>query len=117
MFAEAFPHLADSPSLVWVVAAISLHIVNTFIGLYMAFRNKTRALVRIHLMLYFGILFSLAMFLVMNEVHGNNTIWDYGIGLYFITILPRSAKWDIMVHALVAVVGLTLLPVLILLLI
>jgi hypothetical protein len=37
------------------------------------------------------------------------------IGLYFITLIPYSKRWDILVHALVAVVGLTLLPLLIVL--
>ena len=115
MFAEVFPQVASSPSLIWVVAAIGLTIVNTFIGLYMAFRVKTPVLVRIHLLFYSGILFSLASFLVLNGIHGENTLWDYGVGLYFITLLPWSVKWDVLAHGLVAVVGLTLLPVLILL--
>ncbi len=115
MFAEAFPHVANSPSLIWVIATICLHIVNTFVGLYMAFRKITPSLLRIHLVLYGAMLLTLALFLVLNQVHGDNTVWDYGIGLYFITLLPYSAKWDILVHGLCAVVGLTLLPVLILL--
>ena len=115
MFAQAFPNVVNSPSLIWVVVTICLYIVNTFIGLYMALRRSTPQLVRIHLFFYVGILFSLLMFLVLNQVHGENTLWDYGIGLYFITILPLSVKWDIMVHGLCAVVGLTLLPVMILL--
>lgn len=115
MFAEAFPHVANSPSLIWVIAALCLHIVNTFVGLFMAFRKTTPPLLRMHLVLYGAILVSLALFLVLNGVHGENTVWDYGIGLYFITLLPYSGRWDVMVHGLVAVVGLTLLPVLILL--
>ncbi len=115
MFAEAFPNIANSPSLIWVVSAICLHIVNTFLGLTMAFHKTTPARLRMHLVFYCTILLSLSMFLVLNWAHGDNTIFDYGAGLYFITILPLSVKWGIMVHGLVAVVGLTLLPVLILL--
>ncbi len=115
MFAEAFPNIANSPSLVWIVATICLHIVNTFIGLTMAFHKSTPSRVRMHLVFFCCILLCLSMYLVLNGVHGENTIFDYGVGLYFITILPRSVKWDILVHGLVAVVGLTLLPVLILL--
>ncbi len=115
MFAESFPNIANSPSLVWVIAAICLHILNTFLGLIMAFHKITRQRVRLHLILYVSILLCLSLFLVLNGVHGNNTIFDYGVGLYFITILPLSVKWDIMVHGLVAVVGMILLPALILL--
>lgn len=115
MFAKVYPQVAASPSLIWIVAAIGLNIVNTFVGLYMAFRAKTPSLIRVHLVLYGAILISLASFLVLNGVHGENTVWDYGVGLYFITLLPWSGKWDVLLHGLVAVVGLTLLPVLILL--
>ena len=114
MFAEAFPHITESPSLIWVVAAIGLHIVNTFVGTTMAFFTKNRSLVRAHIALYVGILVSLAMFLILNQVHGENTVWDYAIGVYFITLLPVSAKWDALLHAGVATLGLILLPVLIL---
>ncbi|MFQ5481109.1 MAG: hypothetical protein ACE5ER_00010 [Nitrospinaceae bacterium] len=115
MFTEVFPQVSASPSLIWVVAAIGLHLVNTFLGLYMVFRRKTPRLIRIHLMVFAGVLVSLAMFLILNGVHGENTVWDYAIAIYFITLLPLSAKWDVTVHGVAAVTGLTLLPVLILL--
>ncbi len=51
----------------------------------------------------------------MNGVHSENTIWEYLIGLYFITLVPLSRKWDMLIHGLIAIVGLTLLPLLILL--
>ncbi len=115
MFADAFPQVSESPSLIWVVAAIIFNMVNVFMGLYMAFFKKDPRLIRAHLFLYIAILFCLVLFLVMNGVHSENTIWEYLIGLYFITLVPLSKKWDVMVHALVSIIGLTLLPVLILL--
>ena len=115
MFAEAFPNIANSPSLVWVIAAICMHILNTFLGLAMVFHKTTPSRVRLHLVFYCSILLCLSLYLILNGVHGDNTIFDYGIGLYFITILPLSVKWDVMVHGLVAVMGMILLPVLILL--
>ncbi len=115
MFASAFPQVSDSPSLIWLVAAIIFNIFNVFLGLYMAFFKKDRRLVRAHLFLYIAILICLTSFLVMNGVHSENTIWEYLIGLYFITLVPLSHKWDVMVHALVSIIGLTLLPLLILL--
>ena len=44
-----------------------------------------------------------------------NTLLDYLICLYFITIVPYSKRWDVLVHAFVGAVGLTLLPLLIVL--
>ncbi len=115
MFADVFPQVSDSPSIIWVVAAILFNMANIFLGLYMAFFKKAPRLVRVHLVFYFTIVICLALFLVMNGVHSENTIWEYLIGLYFITHVPLSIKWDVLVHALVAIVGLVLLPLLILL--
>jgi hypothetical protein len=115
MFANVFPQVSDSPSLIWVIAAVIFNIVNVFLGLYMAFFKKEKRLIRAHLYLYIAIVTCLVFFLVMNGVHSENTIWEYLIGLYFITLVPMSRKWDILVHALIAIVGLTLLPLLILL--
>jgi heme A synthase len=98
-----------------VVAAIIFNIVNIFLGLYMAFFKKEPRLIRMHLYLYITILICLVLFLVMNGVHSENTIWEYLIGLYFITLVPLSRKWDVLIHALIAIVGLILLPLLILL--
>jgi len=110
-----FPQIAESPSLVWLVAALCFHILNVFLGLAMAFLQKARQFRRIHGILYGVIVFCLGYYLVLNNVHGENSIWDYLVGVYFITLVPLSRKWDVMVHALVTVVGLTLLPLLILL--
>jgi hypothetical protein len=115
MFADVFPQVSASPSLIWVIAAIIFNILNVFLGLYMAFFKKAKGLVRTHLYLYITILICLGLFLIMNGVHSENTIWEYLIGLYFITLVPLSHKWDVLVHALIAIVGLTLLPLLILL--
>ncbi len=115
MFANVFPQVSDSPSLIWVIAAIIFNTANIFLGLYMAFFKKEPRLIRTHLYLYITIVICLVLFLVMNGVHSENTIWEYLIGLYFITLVPLSRKWDILIHALIAIVGLTLLPLLILL--
>ena len=115
MFANVFPQVSASPSLIWVVAAIIFNIINVFLGLYMAFFKKGKSLVRTHLYLYIAIVVCLTLFLVMNGVHSENTIWEYLIGFYFITLVPMSRKWDVLIHALVTIVGLTLLPLLILL--
>ena len=40
MFADVFPQVSESPSLIWVVAAIIFNIVNVFLGLFMAFFKK-----------------------------------------------------------------------------
>ena len=109
------PKIASSPSLVWIVSAIGFYIINIFLGLFMAFRKRTAQSLKIHRLLFYTIVFCLGYYLLMNQVHDENSWLDYLIGLYFITLIPYSKRWDILVHALVAVVGLTLLPLLIVL--
>lgn len=115
MFASVFPQVGSSPSLVWVVTAMGLNIVNLFIGLGMALQNKKKTWLRTHLVMYISILVCLTLYLVMHGIHSENSVWDYAICLYFITLVPISRKWDVMYHGLVTVLGLILLPVLILL--
>ena len=109
------PKITSSPSLVWIVSAIGFYIINIFLGLFMAFRKRTAQSLKIHRLLFYTIVFCLGYYLLMNQVHDENSWLDYLIGLYFITLIPNSKRWDILVHALVAVVGLTLLPLLIVL--
>jgi len=111
---ELFEQVRASPSLIWVAAAICLHIMNVFLGLAMAFQKKTKSMIRVHAVLYAAVLASLIAYLVLNGTHGDNSLLDYGVGLYFITLVPLSRKWDVVVHAFITVIGLVLLPMLIL---
>ena len=115
MATELFPNLSSSPSLIWLVPAIGFHVINIFLGAFMAFHKKTTLIIRAHGYLYFGVLSCLIIFLVMNQIHGGNTIWDYLVFAYFITLVPFSKRWDPLIHAFITLVGLTLLPVLIIL--
>ncbi|MFQ5449679.1 MAG: hypothetical protein ACE5E9_03570 [Nitrospinaceae bacterium] len=112
---ELIEKITASPSLPWVFTAIGFHVINAFLGTFMAFVDRTDLLVKIHRWVYISVLVSLAGFLVLNHIHSANTPWDYLIFIYFITIIPISKRWDVLVHALFSIVGLTLLPVLILL--
>ncbi len=109
------PKITSSPSLIWVVAAIGFYILNIFLGLFMAFRKKTVQSLKIHRLLFYTIAFCLGYYLLMNQTHDNNSLLDYLICLYCITVVPFSKRWDVMVHAFVGAVGLTLLPLLIVL--
>ena len=115
MESTIIPKITSSPSLVWVMAAIGFYILNIFLGLFMAFRKRTVQTLKIHRLLFYTILFCLGYYLLMSQTHDDNTIMDYLICLYFITIVPFSKRWDVMVHALVVALGLTLLPLLIIL--
>ncbi len=109
------PKITSSPSLIWVVAAIGFYILNIFLGLFMAFRKKTEQSLKIHRLLFYTIAFCLVYYLIMNQTHDENTLPDYLVCLYCITVVPFSKRWDVLVHAFVGAVGLTLLPLLIVL--
>ncbi len=94
---------------------MGFHMLNAFLGAYMAFFKRAKPLIRIHALLYGCVLVCLIGFLIINHRHFHNTVWEYLIFGYFITVVPISKRWDVMLHALFATVGLTLLPVLILL--
>lgn len=81
----------------------------------MGFFRRGRSLLRIHGVLYLAVLLSLAFFLVLNAIHAGNSIWEYLICAYFVTIVPLSKRWDAVLHAFFTVIGLLLLPVLVLL--
>ena len=108
-----FPKIIASPSLVWVFKAMGFYLINIFMGLFIAFQKNTAQTLRIHKLMYYSITFSLVYFLIMNQTHHENTCIDYIVVFYVVAIVPLSKRWDILVHALFAVVGLTLLPLLI----
>jgi len=107
--------ITSSPSLPWVFAAIGFHIVNIFLGAYMGFFKRTKPLLRTHLSGYLAVVACFLGFLVYQRIHSGLTIWEYLIFLYFITVIPLSKRWDVLLHAFLSIVGLTLLPVLVLL--
>ena len=115
MATELFPTLSSSSSLIWLVPAIGFHVVNIFLGVFMAFQKKTTTIIRVHGFLYYGVLICLINFLIMNQIHGENTIWNYLVFAYFITVVPISKRWDVLIHAFISLIGLTFLPVLIVL--
>ena len=112
---DFFSNILASPSLVWIVTAMGFYLVNIFLGLFIAFQKKTVDTRKIHRYLFYSIAFCLIYFLIMNQTHNENTLIDYSVVLYMIALVPFSKRWGSLVHALVALMGLILLPLLIVL--
>ena len=108
-----FLKILSSPSLVWVLAAMGFYLINIFLGLYIGFQNKTAQTLKAHKYLFYAIAFCMIYFLVINQAHHENTWIDYAVGFYIIGLVPFSKRWDVVIHALIATIGLTLLPLLI----
>ncbi len=107
--------ITSSPALPWVFAAIGFHILNIFLGAYMAFLKRTKPLIKAHLLGYLAVLICFMGFLICQRINYRLTIWEILIFFYFITVIPLSKRWDVLLHAFLSIVGLTLLPVLVLL--
>jgi hypothetical protein len=112
---EIFSKILSSPSLVWVVAAMGFYLINIFLGMFIAFQKNTVENRKIHKYLFYSIAFCLVYFLIMNQTHHENTLIDYAVVLYMVALVPFSKRWDVLVHALIAIIGLILLPLLIVL--
>ena len=109
-----FPHkILSSPSLVWIVATMGFYLINIFMGLFIGFQKKTLQNLTIHRYLFYSIVFCLIYFLLMNQIHHENMWIDYAVVFYVVAFVPFSKRWDILAHAIIAVVGFTLLPLLI----
>ena len=107
--------ITSSPSLPWVFTAIGFHIVNIFLGAYIGFFKRTKPLLRTHLAGYVAVVACFLGFLILQRLHSGITVWEILIFLYFIIVIPLSKRWDVLLHAFLSIVGLTLLPVLVLL--
>ena len=105
--------ILSSPSLVWILAAMGFYLINIFLGLYIGFQNKTAQTLKAHKYLFYTIAFCMTYFLVMNQTQHENTWLDYAVVFYIIGVVPFSKRWDVLLHAMIATVGLTLLPLLI----
>ena len=108
-----FLKILSSPSLVWILAAMGFYLINIFLGLYIGFQNKTAQTLKAHKYLFYAIVFCMIYFLVMNQTHHENTWIDYAVVVYILGLVPFSKRWDVVIHALIATIGLTLLPLLI----
>ena len=112
---EIFSKIMSSPSLVWVAAAMGFYLINIFLGMFIAFQKNTVDTRKIHKWLFYSIAFCLVYFLIMNQTHHENTLIDYAVVLYMVALVPFSKRFDVLVHALVAVLGLIIMPLLIVL--
>ena len=108
-----FLKILSSPSLVWILAAMGFYLINIFLGLYIGFQNKTAHILKAHKYLFYTIAFCMICFLVINQTHHENMWIDYAVFVYILGLVPFSKRWDVLIHSLIATVGLTLLFLLI----
>ena len=115
MLSEIISKIDTSSPIMWAVWAIGLHITNTALGIYMALAGRREWARTVHRALFLSVIACLIAFIIFHYFKGRVGIMDYAVAIYFIFAIPASKRQPPMIHAFVASVGLTLLPLLILL--
>ena len=115
MLSEIISRIDTSAPIMWAVWAIGLHIMNTALGIYMALMGRREWAKKVHQALFLSVIACLLAFILFHYFEHRVGVMDYAVTIYFIIAIPASKRQPPMIHAFVATVGLTLLPLLILL--
>jgi hypothetical protein len=115
MLSEIISRIDTSSPIMWAVWAIGLHIANTALGIYMALMGRRKWARTVHRSLFISVLVCIFGFIISYYFEGRVGFMDYLVAIYFAVAIPVSKRQPPMIHAFVATVGLTLLPLLILL--
>ncbi len=115
MLSEIISRIDTSSPIMWAVWAIGLHLTNTALGIYMTLMGRREWAKKVHRGLFLSVLVCIIGFIISYYFKGRVGIIDYAVAIYFIFAIPASKRQPPMIHAFVATVGLTLLPLLILL--
>jgi len=115
MLSEIISRIDTSSPIMWAVWAIGLHLTNTALGIYMALMGRRKWAKKVHRGLFLSVLVCIFGFIFSYYFKGRVGFMDYVVAIYFAVAIPVSKRQPPMIHAFVATVGLTLLPLLILL--
>ena len=102
---EVFSH----PSFLTILATILIVIANIMIGVSMLPKDKRKTRYQIHRVVYGAVLISLGVFLAVTHRLLGNSLFNYFVMAYFLTVIPLSRRWNVTAHAIIASVGLVLL--------
>ncbi len=102
---EIFSH----PSFLTILLTILMVIANIIVGVSMLPRDVRRKRYQFHRAVYGAVLISLGGFLFVTHRLIGNSLYNYGVLVYFLTVIPLSRRWNITAHAIIASVGLVLL--------
>ena len=102
---EVFSH----PSFLTILATILIVIANIMIGVSMLPKDKRQKRYKIHRIVYGAVIVCFAVFLIVTHRLLGNSLFNYFVMAYFLTIIPLSRKWNVTAHAIVSSVGLVLL--------
>ncbi len=97
------------PSFLTILLTILIVISNILVGVSMLPGDVRRKRYKVHRIIYGSVLISLGGFLFVTHRLIGNSLFNYGVLVYFLTVIPLSRRWNITAHAIIASVGLVLL--------
>ena len=109
MQATSLGEIFSHPSFLTILATILIVIANIMIGVSMLPKDKRKKRYKIHRVVYGATLIFLAVFLVVTHRLLGNSLFNYFVMAYFLTVIPLSRKWNVTAHAIISSVGLVLL--------
>ncbi len=109
MQAARLSDIFSHPSFLTILLTILIVIANIMVGVSMLPRDVRRKRYKLHRLIYGSVLISLGGFLFVTHRLMGNSLFNYGVLVYFLTVIPLSRKWNVTAHAILASVGLVLL--------
>jgi hypothetical protein len=109
MQATSLGEIFSHPSFLTILATILIVIANIMIGVSMLPRDIRQKRYKLHRNVYGISLVSLGAFLVVTHRLLGNSLFNYFVLAYFLTVIPLSRKWNVTAHAIIASIGLVLL--------
>ena len=109
MQATSLGEIFSHPSFLSILVTILIVIANIMIGVSMLPRDIRKKRYKLHRAVYGAVLVSLSVFLIVTHRLLGNSVFNYFVLVYFLTIIPLSRKWNVTAHAIISSVGLVLL--------
>ena len=109
MQATSLSEIFSHPSFLTILAAILIVIANIMIGVSMLPKDKRQKRYKIHRIVYGAVIVCFAVFLIVTHRLLGNSLFNYFVMAYFLTVIPLSRKWNVTAHAIVSSLGLVLL--------
>jgi hypothetical protein len=109
MQATSLGDIFSHPSFLTILVTILVVIANIMIGVSMLPKDIRKKRYKLHRNVYGVTLVSLGAFLIVTHRLMGNSLFNYLVLVYFLTVIPVSRKWNVTAHAIVSSVGLVLL--------
>ena len=109
MQATTLSDIFTHPSFITILTTILIVITNIMIGVSMLPSDTRRKRYPMHRGVYVAALASFGFFLWVTHRTLENSIFNYLVFMYFLTVIPLSRRLNVTLHAVLASIGLDLL--------